>query len=207
MPKFAFLTLLAKFSSKNLDLKSESLTGWLYRGLTQIRSYHGGQRCTYVSWLSHTRTNTTFLSKASDYFSHRLLQRWEAKICRKGGLPQPGIELTKFPSTGDQTHNYQVRHTHHLAIRADQKVWPSTVLDTTYEKHGYPSTWKLEKCFNPIFTVWNCYASQFGIQSMLYDKHNHVFVCHFTLSQTSPGFYVSVVQVFWKHCGKRRNCS
>ena len=28
-----------------------------------------------------------------------------------------------------------------------------------------------------------------------------------TLSQTSPGFYVSAVQVFWKHCGKSRNCS
>ena len=28
-----------------------------------------------------------------------------------------------------------------------------------------------------------------------------------TLYQTSPGFYVSAVQVFWKHCGKRRNCS
>ena len=28
-----------------------------------------------------------------------------------------------------------------------------------------------------------------------------------TLSQTSPGFYVSAGQVFWKHCGKRRNCS
>ena len=28
-----------------------------------------------------------------------------------------------------------------------------------------------------------------------------------TLSQTRPGFYVSAVQVFWKHCGKRRNCS
>ena len=28
-----------------------------------------------------------------------------------------------------------------------------------------------------------------------------------TLSQTSPGFYVSAVQVFWKHCRKRRNCS
>ena len=27
-----------------------------------------------------------------------------------------------------------------------------------------------------------------------------------TLSQTSPGFYVYAVQVFWKHCGKRRNC-
>ena len=28
-----------------------------------------------------------------------------------------------------------------------------------------------------------------------------------TLSQTNPCFYVSEVQVFWKHCGKRRNCS
>ena len=28
-----------------------------------------------------------------------------------------------------------------------------------------------------------------------------------TLSQTSPGFYMSVVQAFGKHCGKRRNCS
>ena len=28
-----------------------------------------------------------------------------------------------------------------------------------------------------------------------------------TLSQTSPGFYVSAEQAFWKHCGKRRNCS
>ena len=28
-----------------------------------------------------------------------------------------------------------------------------------------------------------------------------------TLSQTSPVFYVSAVQLFWKHCGKRRICS
>ena len=28
-----------------------------------------------------------------------------------------------------------------------------------------------------------------------------------TLSQTSPGFYLPAVQVSWKHCGKRRNCS
>ena len=28
-----------------------------------------------------------------------------------------------------------------------------------------------------------------------------------TLSQTSPGVYMSAVQVFWKHCGKKRNCS
>ena len=28
-----------------------------------------------------------------------------------------------------------------------------------------------------------------------------------TVSQTSPGFYVFAVQVFWKHCGKMGNCS
>ena len=28
-----------------------------------------------------------------------------------------------------------------------------------------------------------------------------------TLAQTRPCFYVSAVKVFWKHCGKRRNCS
>ena len=28
-----------------------------------------------------------------------------------------------------------------------------------------------------------------------------------TLSQTSPGFYASAVQLFGKHCEKRRNCS
>ena len=36
---------------------------------------------------------------------------------------------------------------------------------------------------------------------------NQVSCWHLTLSQTSPGFYVSVVNVFRKHCGKRRNCS
>ena len=40
-----------------------------------------------ISWrsvtLSHTSTNTTFLPKATDYFSHMLLQRWEGKIRRK----------------------------------------------------------------------------------------------------------------------------
>ena len=30
---------------------------------------------------------------------------------------------------------------------------------------------------------------------------NQSFYCFLTLSQTSPGFYVSTVQVFWKHCG------
>ena len=38
-----------------------------------------------VSWLSRTSTDATFLSKATDYFSH-LHQRWEAKIYQKVAL-------------------------------------------------------------------------------------------------------------------------
>ena len=33
------------------------------------------------------------------------------------------------------------------------------------------------------------------------------FFTMLTLSQTSPGFYMSALKVFRKHCGKRRNCS
>ena len=32
-------------------------------------------------------------------------------------------------------------------------------------------------------------------------------VFQFTLCLISPGFYVSTLLVFWKHCGKWRNCS
>ena len=54
---------------------------------------------THVSWLCHTSTNTTFLSKATNYFSHMFLQRWEAKICQKESSPQPGIKLTTTLTT------------------------------------------------------------------------------------------------------------
>ena len=47
-----------------------------------------------VSWLSYASPSTTFLSKATDYFSHMLLQRREAKISWKERSPQQGIELT-----------------------------------------------------------------------------------------------------------------
>jgi hypothetical protein len=64
---------------------------------------------THVSWLSHTSTYTTFLSTANNYFSHMLLQRWEAKIHQK---ESSGIELT--------TTRSWVRHAHHWATWAGQ---------------------------------------------------------------------------------------
>ena len=59
-----------------------------------------------------TSTNTTFLSKATNYFSHMLQQRWEAKIHQKESSPQSGIELT--------TTRSWVRHAHHWATRVGQ---------------------------------------------------------------------------------------
>ena len=65
---------------------------------------------TRVSWLSHTSSNTNFLSKATDYFSHMLLQRREAKIRWKEKSPQLGIELA--------TTRSWVRYAHHWATWA-----------------------------------------------------------------------------------------
>ena len=51
-----------------------------------------------VSRLSHTCTNTTFFSKATDYFSHMLLQRLRGENTRE----------RKVASTWDLTRNHQV---------------------------------------------------------------------------------------------------
>ena len=50
-----------------------------------------------VSWLSHARTDITFPSKATDYFSH-VHYRWKTKYRQKGSLPQLGIEPATFRS-------------------------------------------------------------------------------------------------------------
>ena len=42
---------------------------------------------------------------------------------------------------------------------------------------------------------------------MLCSSKGSLCRCILTLSQTSPGFYVSALKVFGKHCWKRRNCS
>ena len=44
-------------------------------------------------------------------------------------------------------------------------------------------------------------------QASLFEQELMLCANPFTLSQTSPGFYMSAVQVFRKHCGKKRNCS
>ena len=63
--------------------------------------------------------------------------------------------------------------------------------------HHFPSN----SSHNAITTDF-LLALQFIINAIPWSCTNSL-----TLSQTSLGFYVSAVQAFWKHCGKRRNYS
>ena len=76
-----------------------------------------------------------------------------------------------------------IKTTKQLDIRRDMKIF-STV-GCCIDKHQ-----KSRVAIKIRFTRWS--------------KENTYVL---TLSQTSPGFYVSAGQVLWKQCGKRRNCS
>ena len=64
----------------------------------------------YVSWLSHTHTNTTY-----SFRSHRLIFSHASAEVSGENTPE-----RKVASTGDRTHNYQscVWHAHHWVTRA-----------------------------------------------------------------------------------------
>ena len=59
-----------------------------------------------------------------------------------------------------------------------------------------------------LFSGFSCCSYPLSDPSTLFFPSRYEFTCcpTLTLFQTSPGFYVSAVQVFRKHCGKRRNC-
>ena len=80
------------------------LRGQIFGGTSLGGSCPGG-KCPDTPQYLHN-----FLSKATNYSSHMLLQRWEVKISQKES------------SAGYQTHNHQVMswHAHHWANRAGQ---------------------------------------------------------------------------------------
>ena len=84
-----------------------------------------------------------------------------------------------------------------------------------YTKQSLVSTTLRKKAINEFSGKWENAGNQhfhlffpnaFCPFCLFRGKSHHV-AKHLTLSQTSPGFYVSTVQVFLKLCGKRRNCS
>ena len=72
-----------------------------------LTAKRGSRSCICVSWLSHTSTNTTFLSKATDYllFSHASAE-----------VEGENMPERKVASTGDRTHNHQVMSPAHSPL-------------------------------------------------------------------------------------------
>ena len=71
------------------------------------------------------------------------------------------------------------------------------------------SVWGLlnhDKFLNRLFSPSQEHEVCVGLSAMLFTLFPYP-ISYLTLSQTSPGFFVSTVQVFGKHCVKRRNCS
>ena len=60
---------------------------------------------------------------------------------------------------------------------------------------------------NTNFNIWVIIILSSANAFNLNQSRNLSFGNELTLSQLNPCFYVSAVKVFWKHFGKRRNCS
>ena len=97
----------------------------------------------------------------------------------------------------------------------------SRFLTTLIKKHFENIVGKGENAGNQHFLLFPQCFLPFSKQISIFQSH--FFCClrmlsiwtgltfcrlvELSLSQTSPDFYVSAVQVFGKHCEKRRNCS
>ena len=93
------------------------LVGWLVVlgfNATLTAKVISWQLVTYMCFLA----NTTLLSRATDYFSHMLLQNREVKIRRKESLPQTGSK-SQPPGHESDTLTTQPRR------------WGSIILEST----------------------------------------------------------------------------
>ena len=84
-----------------------------------------------------------------------------------------------------------------------------TILNLMKMAEGYPYGEKTmrEKEKLLVTSYFSFSHSVFKILVLQTRKNQGMFWKGLTFSETSPGFCVSVDQVFWKCCGKRRNCS
>ena len=105
------------------------------------------------------------------------------------------------------------------------RPWKQAFWKHCEKRRNYEQFLLFPQCFLTIWTtfcyfrqIWNCRLQTLSVwKSLNFVSGNGLNlvnpkVCNcqgltLTLSQTSPGFYVYAVQVFWKHSGKRRNCS
>ena len=174
------------------------LVGWLYWGLTpreQLRSYIGGRWRTCVSWLSYTNTKTTFLSKATEYFSHMLLKRCEKIyawiITRFTCTDREPVERAAASRANDSILIKASSFCRYIDLLSHK-----TIESYSLNKRGLNNLQK------------HRYTSLRNRRRLTYVE---TFTCDFFLclthSHTMTPFDAPGKHAFWKYSGKRRNCS
>ena len=107
-----------------------------------------------------------------------------------------------------------LNHLTNYPLRQDIQVYNN-------QKNTYENIWKPVCSPLPMFSsnsptktvIWSKFnLKSFTVafkldKSLILSSGKKVQACVIILSQTSRGFYVSAVKVFWKWCGKRRNYS
>ena len=104
-------------------------------------------------------------------------------------------------------HKYSFRHNNRQLLKT---LWENKKLLVTsnfFFSHNVFTRSDHCTTFVCIFDIIFLFAAEFEEPKIgISGKGLRAVIILLTLSQTSPGFYVSAVNVFWKHCGKRRNC-
>ena len=93
------------------------------------------------------------LSKATNYFSHMLQQRWKAKIGWKESLPQLGIKLTTTRSWVGDAYNWATQAGHHGQQRYKMPLFPQSMAQC----------WLLQNCLE----YWHLFSSEYWHDSVL----------------------------------------
>ena len=131
-------------------------------------------------------------SDANIFSSHHEMEMWIQQT-------NPTGQSTLAINFWNNDNLLEIILTNQIRINIIQGVMKISILEHLLE---HPSNGQIG-CIKGITNIPAKSFTDYILKSLKYHvKHNGL-----TLSQTSPGFYVSAVQAFWKHCGKRRNCS
>ena len=132
-------------------------------------------------------------------FSHNVFKNLLSKSCWKSGLLSKGfICLANEWFRSDSAKNWDLHLQLDSMVR--RKSSPKTSVTVQYRVFYY-------YYYYYYYHYYYCYYYYHYYLNNTISLFWMLLTSVLTISQTSPSFYVSVVQVFWKHCGKRRNCS
>ena len=172
------------------------------------------------SWLSHTNANKSFFPKPPTT-SLTCFSRGEGQNYASTGyknhnhqIMSPTCSPLSHPGGANSISEIDI-HTistksYFLTYLAEMNRGP--LQSTAVTRSLWPSSTSTIKpeLFQKVYLLFCAFKLPWKT-NMTYFSHplqktwqKITLTIWLTLSQTSPGFYVSAVQVIWKHCGKRR---